>query len=512
MAFPSKTQKQSSAGGAAKQHGALCDILPARGESRPSITRHFTRYQKSLLLLFVLTLPLVNPWVRGDGVGYYAYVRSLLIERRLDFEKDWEHGNESFVMGRLDAARHPLPNEYTSTGEIRNLWSIGPSLLWLPFLAVTHGGVVAANHFGAHVPADGFSAPYRIAMALATALYGFLGLLLSFLLARKYFAEEWAFLGTLGIWGASSLPVYMYFNPSYSHAHSAFVVALFVWYWHRTQDRRSSAQWVFLGLVSGLMVDVYYPNGVFLLIPVIEALSEYSSAWKSSGRYAKIRRLFSSHLLYAAMFVVGFLPTLISRRIIFGSILRTGYMPANTWNWTSPALWAVLWSSDHGLLSWTPILILALGGLLLFRPVNRPFASKLMVCAVAFYFVIAFYPDWDGLSSFGSRFFVSLTPVFVLGLTGFIDWLARVWNERRARIAAAVSTMVFVLWNFGMMYQWGTHLIPARGPISWRQAIRNQFAVVPPRATKTLEQYLLRRSQLMQRIEDEDVKQLRPQP
>ena len=70
--------------------------------------------------MFVLTLPLSNPWVRGDGVGYYAYVRSLLIEKHLDFEKDWEHGNESFVMGRLDSNGHVLASQYTSTGHIAN--------------------------------------------------------------------------------------------------------------------------------------------------------------------------------------------------------------------------------------------------------------------------------------------------------------------------------------------------------------------------------------------------------
>jgi hypothetical protein len=61
----------------------------------------FSRRVKILLALFVFSLPLVNPWVRGDGVGYFAYARSLLIERRLDFEKDWQHGNQSFVTGRL---------------------------------------------------------------------------------------------------------------------------------------------------------------------------------------------------------------------------------------------------------------------------------------------------------------------------------------------------------------------------------------------------------------------------
>ena len=59
------------------------------------------RYSKILLLLFFVTLPLVNPWVRGDGVGYYAYIRSLLIEHKLDFANDWRAANESFSMGRV---------------------------------------------------------------------------------------------------------------------------------------------------------------------------------------------------------------------------------------------------------------------------------------------------------------------------------------------------------------------------------------------------------------------------
>jgi hypothetical protein len=469
-----------------------------------------TNYQKILILVFVLTLPLSNPWVRGDGVGYYAYVRSLLVEKHLDFEKDWEHGNESFVMGRLDSSGHVLPNQYTSTGHIFNLWSIGASLLWAPFLIVTHAGVLILDRLGAHIPADGFSAPYLITMAVATSIYGFLGLWLSFCIARKYFEERWAFLATIGIWWATSLPVYMYFNPSWSHAHSAFAVALFLWYWDRTREGRSMRQWVLLGLASGLMVNVYYPNGIFLLIPLLEALPLYWKALASRlARSAEILRLFAQHLVYVAAFLVSLLPTFVSRRIIFGAALRTGYMPAKTWKWSSPAFGSVLWSADHGLLSWTPILIAALCGLLLFRRTDRSFATKLIVSTVAFYVLIAFYPDWDGLSSFGNRFFISLTPVFVLGLAAFFDALARVWTVRRAMTIATSLTSVLIAWNVGLIYQWGTHLIPARGPISWRTAAYNQVAVVPVEATRTLKSYLTRRGKLMQHIEEEDVKQLK---
>ena len=112
-------------------------------------------------------------------------------------------------------------------------------------------------------------------MAFGTAFYGFCGLLFSYLLARKFLDPSWALLATLGIWVGSSLPVYMYFNPFWSHAHSAFVVALFLWYWDRTRPNRILGQWIILGLISGLLVDVYFVNGVFLLIPLVESIQGY---------------------------------------------------------------------------------------------------------------------------------------------------------------------------------------------------------------------------------------------
>jgi hypothetical protein len=106
-------------------------------------------------------------------------------------------------------------------------------------------------------PLTVFSKLYVISMAFATAIYGFLALWISFQVARRYVAERWAFLAAIGMWFASSLPVYMYLNPSWSHAHSAFVVALFLWYWEKTRNGRTRSQWIFLGLIAGLMMDMY---------------------------------------------------------------------------------------------------------------------------------------------------------------------------------------------------------------------------------------------------------------
>lgn len=467
---------------------------------------NLTKYQRILILVFVLTLPLSNPWVRGDGVGYYAYVRSLLIEKHLNFEKDWEHGNESFVMGRLDSNGRVLASQYTSTGHIANHWTIGPSILWAPFLVATHGGILLADDMGAHVAADGFSTPYLVATAVATSVYGFLGLWISFCLARKYFEERWAFLATLGVWWATSLPVYMYFNPSWSHADAAFVVALFLWYWQRTRGTRTVAQWILLGLISGLMVDVYYVNAVLLLVPLMESLSIYWTTWRENRKDAIIPLFFRNVLFTLAVFV-AFLPTLITKKIIFGSYLNFGY--SERWFWNSPALFKVCFSAEHGLFSWTPIVLLSVGGLFLLRRYDRALSFYLLVVFFAYLYVIGCYENWAGLSSFGNRFFVSLTPLFVLGLGAFFDSLARMWKGRRAVVVAAALTSLLVVWNLGLIYQWGTHLIPARGPISWRNAAYNQVAVVPGQAVRTLKAYITRRGKLMQHIEEEDVKQLK---
>ena len=60
------------------------------------------RYTRILLILFLCTLPLVNPIVHGDGVGYYAYVRAPLIQHNLRFEEDWRRANESFRQAHVD--------------------------------------------------------------------------------------------------------------------------------------------------------------------------------------------------------------------------------------------------------------------------------------------------------------------------------------------------------------------------------------------------------------------------
>src|SRR6266478_4721871 len=308
--------------------------LAKSSSSAPSLAPSRSVHARWLLLLFVLSLALLNPWVRGDGVGYYAFARAPLIEHSFDFGRDYLSANTSFRETRLDELGQPKPFYRTSTGHLENHFTVGPAMLWTPFLLLAHGGVLLARALGSQVAADGFSQPYRIAMACGTSFWGFLGLLLAFRVARQYAGDLWAFLATLAIWWASSLPVYMYFNPSWSHAHSAFVVALFLWYWHQTREQRSVRQWFGLALIAGLTLNVYYANAMLLMILVVEAFRDYAAAFRRGvGTGAAVSQLLAKHLLFAAVTLLCLLPTFVTRYIVYGSPFESGYTSVQNWAW-----------------------------------------------------------------------------------------------------------------------------------------------------------------------------------
>jgi len=87
------------------------------------------------------------PEFRGDSASYFAYVRSAVLDRDLDFANEWEH------WGYPEPAR-------TVTGLRQNVQSVGPAVLWTPFYLLAHA-YVRLGLGAAPYPADGYSAPYR---------------------------------------------------------------------------------------------------------------------------------------------------------------------------------------------------------------------------------------------------------------------------------------------------------------------------------------------------------------
>lgn len=454
---------------------------------------------------FLLTLFLVNPYLRGDGHEYYAYLRSLVIDGDLQFENEYLRGDPAF--------RRAMENELVvlPTGYRRNPAAVGPAMLWAPWFLAAHGGVLVARRVGSDLAADGYSWPYRWACAVGTAGYGFAGLLLARAVARRYVSPAAAALGTVGIWAGSSLPVYMYFLPFHVPALAAFTVALFVWSWVRVRERGRARDWIGWGAAGGLVAATYYLDVVLSILPAMELVRVPAAM---DTRLSRARAGATRALLFALPALGVLMPTFIIKAIIHGSPFETGYA-GELFYWTDPRLWAVGFSSEHGVFTWTPVVLVSVVGLLLLWRTDRAVAGPALLVFAAFYYVVASFVNWHGNSSYGNRFLVALTAFFVLGLAVVIDRLghsARVTkqpNARRLRLApVAIGLTLLAAWNGGLMFQWGMNVIPNRGPVDFAVVALNQVTVVPQGVVGFVGRYFTAREQLVREVEERDLAEL----
>lgn len=443
------------------------------------------RVALTLAVPFVLLLLLVNPYVRGDGNGYYAWLTSPLLDGDVHFGNQYLRADPMFRSAFVDDAGQPTERMRTATGKVENQWSVGPALLWLPAFAVAHAGALMG--LGA---ADGYSPIYLILVSASTAVYGLFAVLIGADLARRFGYERQAPLAALAILLASSLPVYMAVLPFHVHALAAFSGAVFFWWGLVRVDSWRPRDWAIWGLSAGLLLAVYYVQAV-LLVLVLWRLAR-RGAWGDRARAA---------LAFAAGMVPFAAVHVASRIALYGSPATTGYR--DEFFWFSPRLLATAFSPDHGLFLWTPVIALALAGLLRLARVD-PRARAVLVVWAVFFYVIASYQNWHGQSSFGNRFFVSLTAVFVPGVAACLAWV----SERRRGAASAVVVLL-ALWNAGFVFQWAFNVVPNRGPVDFGAVARNQVTVVPARLMSTLRRYVVDRDGLVREVEGQDTDERR---
>ena len=134
--------------------------------------------------------------INGDGIQYYAYLRSLVFDRDVNFVNDY-----ALLYGD-DDANVWIANR-TGTGHAVNLMSIGPALLWMPAFLLTCGLMAAGTLLGSTVPVDGIAAPFQLSAGLAGIAYATAGAYLLYQICAREFAPWPALWASLVAWLAS---------------------------------------------------------------------------------------------------------------------------------------------------------------------------------------------------------------------------------------------------------------------------------------------------------------------
>ena len=380
-----------------------------------------------------------------DGICYTLPARSLLTDGDLDFADE---------IDALHAGQLPGMDRTTATGLRPNKYGVGVSLLAFPFVATARA---AAQDDGSLERAQAFTVSERMAFCFASAFYGLLGLILSHASARRLgVSAPSAALAVFTLLVGSNLSYYFVREPFASHLSSMFCVALALRLLLAARERRHAwPLWLAVGAASGLAICVRPTNVLFLVVP----------AWWLGHALREEREPATARAATALAVGVGLgvLPQLWVWRTLYGSWLAYAYDAESFVNWSRPKVLHVLFASRHGLLSWSPILLLALAGMPFVYRAHRRLAIGLGLWAGALLYAISSWEQWWLGHSFGHRGFLCLFPVFVVGLGALLDRVA----SRRGRRWILVALAAAIAWNAMLMLAFLSEMIPYSGSFSW---------------------------------------------
>ena len=423
----------------------------------------------TLVLLFLVSLPLVTVRIyAADELQYYAQLRSLLKDGDLDCRDEYVRLLEARPWASEE--RRMLVEPSTETGVAPNFATIGAALLWAPFFLA--GDAIA--RLGGW-PADGYSMPYIAAVCYGSALYAFAGLLLLFDVARRETSARAAFAATLLAWWATALPFYMYVTPPMAHATSVFASALFVWLWYRWRQSGTLGSTVALGLAGGLMTLVREQNVMLLVLPAFDLVRGLVAS--RDGR----RKAIVAGLVIGACFAAALVPQFLAWNELFGHF-RPGEQRMSFFHPWPVHLADVLLSTNHGLVSWHPVWIAGVCGLVLISARKPSLGAPLLLGFAALTLFLSCVTNWAGGMAFGQRRMLDCLFVIVVGGAALVEAI-----PRRVAIVAGV---VLVWWNLSLLLQFGSGMIAREGPVDWREVVHNQFVVVPRRALSIGGRYL----------------------
>lgn len=412
------------------------------------------------LIIFFASIPLdrgKGMLIGSDGISYYMYTRSLVIDHDINFANELEYFYP----------RDPLSVEgmsITKTGFISNHHPIGPGILWIPFFIIAHAISLFLNYLGLHISTDGYSYIYQAAICTGSIIYGFLGMILIYITTRKYYPDT-ALAGCLLLWLASNGIHYQIVQPSMAHMCSFFSVSLFIFTWIKYRPVQNLRHWLLIGLAGGLVGIVRQPDATFLILPILDGILD---------RTRSIFDKFKSLSVLTFGFLVIFSIQLITWTILYGSPLINAYAGVGFFSWSSPSIFQVLFSTNHGLFLWHPILLIAALGLFQFQSLDRKLSVLLAFGFLMQIYLIGAWCEWYQGDSFGGRMFIASFPVLIIGLSGSLSWAI---SKGFSKVAWAVG-LILIGWNALFLIQYIFAYIPHQGPLTFAQFFPEKLRMV----------------------------------
>jgi hypothetical protein len=408
----------------------------------------------SALVCYILIC--ANGWawppIRSDGWSYHVYLPAWFI-----FHDPTLEAIARDCCGGIFPTFTAI-DRWPGTGAWLDVHPPGTAILSAPFFAVAHLLTRWSN-----LSRDGFSLYYQHGAALAGVTY-----LIGGLIALKRALLGWfspgVVLATLVAvtWG-TDLFHYGTYDPTFSHVYAFALTSLLLLIVPRWFDAPSMGRSVLLGAVVALVILVRHVN---VLIIVGFACYGLNSAAAIRRRLSWITEHAHEVVTTAVTSVLLLAPLVMFYRRSTGHWLASPYGATRTFDFTSPHLFGVLFSSTKGLFFWSPVLLVAVAGFFLLRRRLPEMIAPIVILLPPFVYLVSSWFDWQFGASFGHRAFVDVLPFFAVGLAACFDRV----KGTRASIAVAAVVCVAVALSVAQMIKYWIGVLPQHDT-TWGQYV-----------------------------------------
>jgi hypothetical protein len=286
--------------------------------------------------------------IRCDGLGYYAWLRSLLVDQDWSFADEFDEHNP---IGDF------VPSERTPSGRRANPWSVGPGCAWALAVVPVHFVLAAAQSSDSRLAADGYSLPYQLTVGVTTLVISWLGLFFLYRICRYFASPRKAALAAGLMTLGTTVVYYTAIEPSMAHGIGTAATAAFVCFWTSTYGQVRPGRWLVVGCLLGLTALVRWQLITLAVVPAGEAvLSLRQEKAASRALLLLVQRFF----LTCVGWFIAFLPQLVAWRLVYGEWFANPIPVSH--NWLDPAWRQILFSQDRSLFYWTPLSLVALLG------------------------------------------------------------------------------------------------------------------------------------------------------
>jgi len=373
-----------------------------------------------------------------DNFGFYMHLPNTFVYHDITLK-------DISIIEQINNKYNLTPTFYQldrlENGNTIDRFFMGISILILPFFFIGH---IIALIFGYNI--DGYSEPYQWAIIFSGIFYAITGFFFLRKIILKFLNDLSASVTLIVFFYGTNIFFFSTLGNPFPHVYLFTLYALLIYYtilWHENHKIKYAC---IIGLVLGLLIVSRPSEIISIFIPLLWGIKDK----KSLVEKWELLKNEKKQLFYVFLFTfIAGLPQIIYWLIVAHKPVYFPYTdPQSGLNFLGPRFAWVLFSYRKGWFVYSPLMLLAISGLiLLYKKQKRIFFSVFVYLFLNLYLIACF----SSLVSYGYRAFIQSYAILIIPFGFCIDFLIN--QKRWIKGIAAIILIGFFIINIFQAWQ-----------------------------------------------------------